>query len=71
MLKPGGTLAVFWQMSSVTYYDHGIFEGLNAIKQKYLPEESLGFDALGMEKSKRKENQPNPIRWMFRNAGGV
>lgn len=54
MLKPGGTLAVFWQMSSVTYYDDGIFMGLNAIKRKYLPNESLGFDAQGIKKVKEK-----------------
>lgn len=45
MLNKGGTMAVFWQMSSVTYYEHGIFNKLNDIKKKYLPEESLGFDA--------------------------
>lgn len=54
MLKPGGTLAVFWQMSSVTYYDDEIFKGLNAIKQKYLPNESLGFDTQGINKVKEK-----------------
>jgi len=54
MLKPNGTLAVFWQMSSVTYYDDGLFVGLNAIKHKYLPNESLGFDAQGIEKVKEK-----------------
>lgn len=54
MLKPGGTLAVFWQMSSVTYYDEEIFRGLNAIKHKYLPNESLGFDTQGINKVKEK-----------------
>lgn len=54
MLKPGGTLAVFWQMSSVTYYNDEIFKGLNAIKQKYLPNESLGFDAQGINQVKEK-----------------
>ena len=54
MLKPGGTLAVFWQMSSVTYYNDEIFKGLNAIKQKYLPNESLGFDTQGIRIVKEK-----------------
>lgn len=54
MLKPGGTMAVFWHMSSVTYYDNGIFAGLNAIKKKYLPEESLGFDSEGVQKVKER-----------------
>lgn len=54
MLKPGGTMAVFWQMSSVTYFDSDIFAGLNAIKQKYMPEESLGFDEAGIRQVKEK-----------------
>ena len=54
MLRSGGTLAVFWQMSSVTYYDDEIFKGLNAIKQKYLPNESLGFDTQGINQVKEK-----------------
>lgn len=54
MLKNDGTLAVFWHMSSVTYYDGGIFDGLNQLKQKYLPEESLGFDVEGIQKVKER-----------------
>ncbi len=54
MLKPGGTLAVFWHMSSVTYYEGGIFDGLNALKKKYLSEESLGFDEEGILKVKER-----------------
>ncbi len=54
MLKNGGTMAVFWQMSSVTYYDFGIFKGLNDIKKKYLPEETFGFDDEGIHKVKEK-----------------
>lgn len=54
MLKPGGTLAVFWHMSSVTYYEGGIFDGLNALKKKYLPGESLGFDTDGIQQVKEK-----------------
>ena len=54
MLKAGGTLAVFWHMSSVTYYEGGIFDGLNALKKKYLPEESLGFDTEGIQKVKER-----------------
>lgn len=54
MLKQGGTLAVFWHMSSVTYYSGGIFDGLNKLKQMYLPQESLGFDAEGIQKVKEK-----------------
>lgn len=54
LLKQGGTLAVFWHMSSVTYYDGGIFDGLNKLKHKYLPDESLGFDAEGIQKVKER-----------------
>jgi len=54
MLKPGGTLAVFWHMSSVTYYTGGIFDGLNKLKQMYLPKASLGFDAEEILKVKEK-----------------
>ncbi len=54
MLKPGGTMAVFWHMSSVTYYAGGIFDGLNKLKQKYLPQGSLGFDAEGIQRVKEK-----------------
>lgn len=54
MLNAGGTLAVFWHMSSVTYYEGGIFDGLNALKKKYLPQESLGFDTEGIQKVKER-----------------
>lgn len=54
MLNAGGILAVFWHMSSVTYYEGGIFDGLNALKKKYLPEESLGFDTEGIQKVKER-----------------
>lgn len=54
MLKNGGTMTVFWQMSSVTFYDFGIFKGSNEIKKKYLPEEMLGFDEEGIQKVKQK-----------------
>jgi len=54
MLNTGGTLAVFWHMSSVTYYEGGIFDGLNALKKKFLPGESLGFDAEGILKVKER-----------------
>ncbi len=48
MLKDGGTLAVFWHMSSVTHYEGGVFEGLNEIRRKYFPEEALGYDEGGI-----------------------
>ena len=54
MLRAGGTLAVFWQMSSVLYYDFGIFRELNEIKKKYLPNETLGFDNEGIKCTKEK-----------------
>lgn len=54
MLKDGGTLAVFWQMSSVTYHDEGIYKLLNEIQKHYMPDSSLGFDAQGIEKVKQK-----------------
>ena len=41
-------------MSSVTYYEGGIFDGLNAIKKTYLPQESLGFDAEGILEVKER-----------------
>lgn len=54
MLNDSGVLAVFWHMSSVTLHDTGIFVGLNEIKKKYLPEESLGFDKEGIEGVRQK-----------------
>lgn len=54
MLNDGGVMAVFWHMSSVTYRDYGIFVGLDKIKKKYLPNESLGFDEEGIERVRRK-----------------
>jgi len=54
MLKEGGILAVFWHMSSVTYRDYGIFVGLDEIKKKYLPGESLGFDERGIEEVRQR-----------------
>lgn len=54
MLNEGGTLAVFWHMSSVTLHDTGIFVGLDSIKKKYLPNESLGFDKEGVEGVKQR-----------------
>ena len=54
MLNDSGVLAVFWHMSSVTLHDSGIFVGLNEIKKKYLPEESLGFDKEGIEGVRQK-----------------
>ncbi|MBQ7008423.1 MAG: hypothetical protein IJN05_04310, partial [Ruminococcus sp.] len=50
----GGVMAVFWHMSSVTYRDYGIFVGLDKIKSKYLPNESLGFDDEGIEGVRKK-----------------
>ena len=54
MLNEGGTLAVFWHMSSVTLHDTGIFVGLDSIKKKYLPNESLGFYKEGVEGVKQR-----------------
>ena len=54
MLNEGGVMAVFWHMSSVTYRDYGIFVGLDKIKRKYLPSESLGFDDEGIEDVRNK-----------------
>lgn len=54
MLREGGTLAVFWHMSSVTRLEGGVFDGLNAIKRKYMPGASLGFDAEGIEQVRLK-----------------
>lgn len=50
MLKSGGTLAVFWQMSSVMYHGSDIFTKLNELKRKYLPNESLGYQECEIQK---------------------
>lgn len=54
MLKDGGTMAVFWHMSSVMRYDCGLFPILNDLKQKYMPGASLGFDEAGVEAVRQK-----------------
>lgn len=54
MLKEGGTLAVFWHMSSVTKHEGGVFDGLNEIRRKYLPDAGDGFDETGVEQVRRK-----------------
>lgn len=54
MLKEGGTLAVFWHMSSVTKHEGGVFDGLNAIRRKYLPDAGDGFDEAGVEQVRKK-----------------
>lgn len=54
MLKDGGTMAVFWHMSSVMHYDCGIFPLLNELKLKYMPGASLGFDEAGVETVRQK-----------------
>lgn len=54
MLKKGGSLAVFWQMSSVTYHGEGVFKQLNQIQKKYMPDSSLGFDEAGIESVKQR-----------------
>ena len=54
MLKEGGTLAVFWHMSSVMKHGGGVFDGLNALRRKYLPDAGDGFDEEGVEQVRRK-----------------
>ena len=54
MLREGGTLAVFWHMSSVMKHEGGVFDGLNEIQRKYLPDASDGFDEAGVEQVRRK-----------------
>lgn len=54
MLKDGGTMAVFWHMSSVMRYDCGLFPLLNNLKLKYMPGASLGFDEVGVKAVKQK-----------------
>jgi len=54
MLKDGGTMAVFWHMSSVMHYECGIFPLLNAVKMRYMPGTSLGFDEAGVETVRQK-----------------
>ena len=53
-VKQGGTLAVFWHMSSVTRHVGGVFDGLNAIRRKYMPDADEGFDEAGVERSRQK-----------------
>ena len=50
MLRTGGTLAVFWQMSSVLYYDFGIFRELNEIKKKFFGYDWLSCGMSGVQK---------------------
>lgn len=54
MLKDGGTMAVFWHMSSVMRYECGIFPILNAIREKYMPDAAPGFDDAGVEAVRQK-----------------
>jgi len=54
MLKSGGTLAVFWQMSSVTLHTGGVFDALNDLRRRYMPDMSLGFDDAGIVAAKEK-----------------
>lgn len=54
MLNPGGTLAVFWHMSSVTMYTGGVFDALNDVERRHRPGASLGFDNAGIESAKSK-----------------
>lgn len=54
MLNNGGTMAVFWHMSSVMRYDCGLFPLLNDLKLRYMPGASLGFDEAGVEAVRQK-----------------
>lgn len=53
-VKQGGTPAVFWHMSSVTRHVGGVFDGLNAIRRKYMPDADDGFDEAGAERVRQK-----------------
>ncbi len=52
LLKENGTMAVFWQMASVTYLNTSIHNGLNALKKTYMPNELIGYDEEGLLKIK-------------------
>ncbi|MCI8602213.1 MAG: class I SAM-dependent methyltransferase [Oscillospiraceae bacterium] len=54
LLKPGGTMAVFWHMSSVTLHVGPVHDGLNGLKRQYMPEVSLGFDEEGLRAAHEK-----------------
>ena len=54
MLKEGGTLAVFWHMSSVVKHEGGVFDGLIQIRRTYLPDAGDGFDEAGVEQVRMK-----------------
>ena len=51
MLRKGGTMAVFWNVFFDMYFSGGIFDELNKIRLKYMPDETLG---LPLERIKEK-----------------
>lgn len=44
MLKDGGTLALFWNYSSLIRHEEGIHPGINAIRERYMYENGTGWD---------------------------
>ena len=44
MLKDGGTLALFWNYSSLIRHEEGIHSGINAIRERYMYENGTGWD---------------------------
>lgn len=43
MLRPGGTIAVFWNVFFDMYHSGGIFDELNELKKIYMPNEGSGL----------------------------
>lgn len=62
MLRKGGTMAVFWNVFFDMYHSGGIFDELNEICLKYMPNETLG---LPLEKIKEKRIQQITVGGCF------
>lgn len=54
MLRKGGAMAVFWDVFFDEYHSGGIFDELNELLLKYMPDETIG---LPLEKIKEKRIQ--------------
>ncbi len=67
LLKCNGTMSVFWHMSSITYLNGSIHNGLNAIKKIYMPNESLGYDEQGLLEIKEMRIRQIQIGGRFNN----
>jgi len=64
MLKDGGTLALFWNYSSLIRHEDGLHPGINAIREQYMYENGTGWD----EKKLLDKDKAFYTRWI-REAG--